>query len=137
MLHLLLVVAQLADSLPTVSLDQAIERAARLDPAYVSALGQVCAQLIASLDLHVIGEGKWHQFPPPGGVTGLFLLTESHLALHTYPEHGTATFNLYCCRTRREWDWDLYIKQALGARTITITKIERGDEMMRSAGGDA
>ncbi|HEX4629218.1 MAG TPA: TolC family protein, partial [Gemmatimonadales bacterium] len=40
---LLLVVAQLADSVPppTVSLEQAIARAARLDPAYVSALGQL------------------------------------------------------------------------------------------------
>ena len=41
MLAALLVVAHLADSLPTVSLAQAIERAARPDPAYVSALGQL------------------------------------------------------------------------------------------------
>ncbi|HKW41584.1 MAG TPA: TolC family protein [Gemmatimonadales bacterium] len=41
MLPVLLVVAQLADSVPTVSLEQAIARAARLDPAYVSALGQL------------------------------------------------------------------------------------------------
>ena len=79
----------------------------------VSALGQVCAQLIASLDLHVIGEGKWHQFPPPGGVTGLFLLTESHLALHTYPEHGIASFNLYCCRPRQPWPWTAWSALAL------------------------
>ena len=86
----------------------------------VSALGQVCAQLISSLDLHVIGEGKWHQFPPPGGVTGLFLLTESHLALHTYPEHGIASFNLYCCRPRQPWPWTTWLQEQLGAAQVTV-----------------
>ena len=40
----------------------------------------------------------WHKFGGEGGVTGLIMLTESHLACHTYPEYQTATFNLYCCR---------------------------------------
>ena len=42
MLGVLAIVVPLAiDTLPTVSLGEAIERAARLDPVYVSALGQV------------------------------------------------------------------------------------------------
>jgi len=35
------------------------------------------------------------------GVTGLLLLTESHLACDTFPERGFASFNLYCCRPLR------------------------------------
>jgi len=34
-------------------------------------------------------------------VTGLLLLTESHLACDTFPERGFASFNLYCCRPLR------------------------------------
>jgi S-adenosylmethionine decarboxylase len=92
------------------------------------ALRQACAQLIASLDLHVVGEGHWHQFPPPGGVTGLFLLTESHLTLHTYPECGSASFNLYCCRPRRPWPWEAWLREQLGAARVTVRRIPRGAE---------
>ena len=69
----------------------------------------------------------WHKFPGEGGVTGLVALTESHLACHTYPEDRTATFNLYCCRTRPEWSWERKLKETLAAGSVQITRIERGD----------
>ena len=53
--------------------------------ADVDFLRGLCGEMIAELELHVVGEAQWHKFPPPGGVTALYLLTESHLALHTYP----------------------------------------------------
>ncbi len=68
----------------------------------------------------------WHKFPGEGGVTGLVALTESHLSCHTYPEHDTATFNLYCCRSRPEWDWEANLKTELAAETVIVSKIERG-----------
>ncbi|MEJ7623491.1 MAG: adenosylmethionine decarboxylase [Pyrinomonadaceae bacterium] len=68
----------------------------------------------------------WHKFDGEGGVTGLIALTESHLACHTYPEYGTATFNLYCCRTRPEWAWKAHLSEQLGAGDVTVTRIERG-----------
>src|SRR4051794_8285557 len=82
-------------------------------------LRRVCERIIADLDLHVVGAGHWHQFPPPGGITGLFLLTESHLACHTYPEGGVATFNLYCCRPRPTWPWESQLRELLGAMAVT------------------
>jgi S-adenosylmethionine decarboxylase len=96
------------------------------------AVRRVCEQLIADLDLRVIGEGHWHQFPSPGGVTGLFLLTESHLACHTYPETGTATFNLYCCRTRPRWPWHAKLRALLGAARVTVRSTPRGGRRSRS-----
>jgi S-adenosylmethionine decarboxylase len=92
-------------------------------------------QIISDLGLKSVGS-MWHKFPGEGGVTGLIALTESHLACHTYPEHGTATFNLYCCRTRPEWDWESGLKEALNARSVTVTRIERGDELGITAGGE-
>jgi len=93
-------------------------------------------RIIAELGLKSVG-AVWHKFAGEGGVTGLVALTESHLACHTYPEHGTATFNLYCCRTRPEWDWEGELRNRLGARSVSVTKIERGTELSQTAGGDA
>src|SRR5262245_2623511 len=89
-------------------------------------LSTLCAEIIKELDLHVVGEALWHQFPPPGGVTGLFLLTESHLACHTYPESGTVTFNLYCCNARPEWPWRERLRASLGAQRVRVRFAQRG-----------
>ena len=89
-------------------------------------LQNLCQQLIEDLQLHVVGEALWHQFPAPGGATGLFLLTESHLACHTYPEIGVATINLYCCKTRPEWNWQAQITERLGATTVRVQFVNRG-----------
>lgn len=94
------------------------------DPQVLQGL---CAEIIAELGLHVVGHGHWHRFPAPGGVTALFLLTESHLSLHTYPEHGVATFNLYCCRPRRRWAWEERLAQRLGATHVSVRQVDRGE----------
>ena len=101
-----------------------------------SILRSLFESIIADLGLRSI-DAIWHKFDGEGGVTGLVALTESHLACHTYPEYGTATFNLYCCRTRPEWNWEDELKEALGAKAVSIEKIERGDEITQTAGGDA
>ena len=90
-------------------------------------LRAVFSRIISDLGLKTIKEPLWHKFGGEGGVTGLLMLTESHLACHTYPEHRIATFNLYCCRTRSEWNWDANLKEILGAMKVNITKIERGN----------
>ena len=89
-------------------------------------LRDLSLEILAGLDLHVVGEGQWHKFPSPGGVTALFLLTESHLSLHTYPECGVATFNLYCCRERRRWPWEERLKEVLRAKETFVRKVVRG-----------
>jgi S-adenosylmethionine decarboxylase len=101
-------------------------------------------RIVGDLGLKAINS-VWHKFPGEGGVTGLVALTESHLACHTYPEHRVATFNLYCCRSRPEWDWQANLMDALEAKSVTVTKIERGESNPKSqirnlklvAGGDA
>ena len=93
----------------------------------VETLRDVFARIISDLQLKTIGEGTWHKFEGEGGVTGLVMLTESHLACHTYPEHRTATFNLYCCRERPEWDWTENLKKLLGAKEVRIEMVVRGE----------
>jgi S-adenosylmethionine decarboxylase len=88
-------------------------------------LREVFARAIQELGLRVVGEQMWHKFPGEGGVTGLAMLTESHLACHTYPELNTATFNLYCCRERVAWPWDERLREMLGARGVNVRSVER------------
>ena len=88
----------------------------------------VCEEVIADLDLRVVGHAMWHQFPQAGGVTGLYLLTESHLACHTFPESGIATFNLYCCNARPPFDWEQRLREVLGASRVWVRIAARGSE---------
>jgi len=82
-------------------------------------------RIVAELDLRPVGEMLLHKFPEPGGVTALVLLSESHLACHTYPEYGVATFNLYCCRTRPLWPWAERLAEMLSAGRVTVRMMER------------
>jgi S-adenosylmethionine decarboxylase len=86
----------------------------------------VCEQVLRDLKLRTVGDGLLHQFPPPSGITAMYLLTESHLACHTYPEHGIATFSLCCCRPRPRWDWEGHLRDLLGAERVTVRCVERG-----------
>ncbi len=96
-------------------------------------LCKVFARIIADLGLKTINEGTWHQFAGEKGITGLVALTESHLACHTYPEYQIATFNLYCCKSRPEWNWSKNLKELLGAKIVNIQKIERGSLKVQSS----
>ena len=101
----------------------------------VEKLRAVFAAVVSDLRLKTIGDGSWHKFGGEGGgVTGLVMLTESHLACHTYPEHKFATFNLYCCRERPEWNWTEKLAEMLGAGRVMTKVIERGGAAAATAG---
>jgi S-adenosylmethionine decarboxylase len=98
------------------------------DPARLrsrEALVCLFASIIRDLGLHPIA-GAWHTFPEPGGgITGVLLLAESHLTIHTFPERGAAAINLYCCRRRPAWDWERQLAAALGATAVGVRESAR------------
>jgi S-adenosylmethionine decarboxylase len=81
--------------------------------------------LIRALDLHSLGKSNWHQFPGTGGITGVTLLTESHLACHTFPEYGSLCLNIFCCRPRPGADFDGLLKKEFGAASVVVRQVER------------
>jgi S-adenosylmethionine decarboxylase len=93
--------------------------------ANIDRLKLIFKRIIHDLELHVLGDISWHQFPEPGGVTGIALLSESHLTCHTYPEFGAASFNLYCCRNRTTWPWETVLREMLGATEVNVRVFER------------
>ena len=63
-------------------------------------LRELCLAAVRDAGLLPVGE-CFHGFPPengePRGVTGVVLLAESHLAVHTWPEIASVTLDVYVC----------------------------------------
>ena len=76
-------------------------------------------RIVAAMGLHVVSSAV-HVFGGAGGITALYLLAESHLTIHTFPETGTATLNAYCCRPRRRRAGSALLGELLGAREVTV-----------------
>ena len=91
----------------------------------VSALQPLFACFVQDLALHPVGEAQWHRFPGPGGVTGMLMLAESHLTIHTFPEHASACLNLFCCTPRAEWAWGKRLHTLLGATDVRVRHVRR------------
>jgi S-adenosylmethionine decarboxylase len=62
-----------------------------------------------------------------GGVSGFVLLAESHLSIHTWPEHGYAAIDIYTCgrHTVPERACN-YLAEHLGATQVRTIRIDRG-----------
>jgi S-adenosylmethionine decarboxylase len=60
------------------------------------ALRKLCLDAVSDAALQPVDE-LFHTFPAPGGVTGVVLLAESHLAVHTWPELNAVTLDVYVC----------------------------------------
>lgn len=99
-------------------------------------LAELCRHHTTEVGLTLVDE-KWFPFPPfngqPGGVTGMLLLAESHLAIHTWPERNAVTLDVYVCNftgdnsTKAEALLREIVARFDPART-EIHRLERGAE---------
>jgi S-adenosylmethionine decarboxylase proenzyme len=68
----------------------------------------------------------FHRFSPQG-VTGVVIIAESHLAIHTWPEFRYASVDLFTCGTRvNPWIGFEYLKEKLQSGKWTSKEIIRG-----------
>src|SRR5690348_2941834 len=78
--------------------DCATDRACMTD---LDALRALCRDAVQAAGLEGVRD-VFHRFTPtssdaPSGITGVVLLAESHVAVHTWPELGAATIDVYVC----------------------------------------
>jgi S-adenosylmethionine decarboxylase len=73
----------------------------------------------------VLGD-SFHRFSPQG-VSGVVIIAESHLSIHTWPEHGYAAVDVFTCGTsvRPEKAAEVLIEK-LGSRNHSLVEIPRG-----------
>lgn len=98
------------------------------EPARLADAGALAAlfdRIVRELELRPVAPAQWHVFPAPGGITGVCLLAESHLSVHTFPEHGSLCLDLFCCRPRPEWDFAVALTESFGATTVSVRRMAR------------
>jgi len=72
-----------------------------------------------------VREVAFHKFAPQG-VSGVVIISESHLTIHSFPEHGYASIDVYTCGDLDPTIAAKYIADALGSQTREMTEIPRG-----------
>lgn len=73
-----------------------------------------------------IREVAFHKFSPQG-VSGVVVISESHLAIHTWPELGYAAVDVFTCgETVDPWVSCNYLKEHFAAERLSAQEITRG-----------
>lgn len=72
-----------------------------------------------------IREVAFHKFAPQG-VSGVVIISESHLTIHSFPEHGYASVDVYTCGDLDPTIAADYIAQALDSKQSEVTEVPRG-----------
>jgi len=73
-----------------------------------------------------IREVVFHKFSPQG-VSGVVVISESHLAVHTWPELGYAAVDAFTCGERvNPWDMCNYLSKMLKASHMKASEVKRG-----------
>ena len=86
--------------------------------ALIDAAAAACATLL---------EIRLHAFGPGHGVTGVALLAESHISIHTWPEHGYAAVDIFLCAPTHDLEEALKVlRTGLRADRVEQQVIARG-----------
>lgn len=73
-----------------------------------------------------VREYVFHKFSPQG-VSGVVVISESHLAIHTWPELGYAAVDVFTCGERvNPWDACNFLVEKFNAQHMTATEVKRG-----------
>jgi spermidine synthase len=99
-----------------------------------------CTELVHSAGLHVVG-ARFHQFEG-GGFTGVVLLSESHVAVHTWPDQGGVTLDVYVAdaepgnvaRARRLFD---SLTEHFAPAETARCAIDRGEHLLMESLNDS
>ncbi|MFV8820020.1 adenosylmethionine decarboxylase [Haliea sp. E17] len=89
----------------------------RMESALVECVKEAGATL---LHIHL------HHFTPNGGISGVAVLAESHISVHTWPERNYAAFDVFMCGDSRPEEAIGVLKRAFYPKRMNITEELRG-----------
>lgn len=70
--------------------------------------------------------GHFHHFSPNGGVSGVLVLAESHISIHTWPERDYAAIDIFMCGACNPYDAIPAIRAALRPDRVQLAEHKRG-----------
>lgn len=79
---------------------------------------EACGATLLSMDLHV--------FSPNGGVSGVAVLQESHLSIHTWPEYEYAALDIFVCGTIDPYPGIEVLKNGFKPGNFQLMEVKRG-----------
>ncbi len=89
----------------------------RIEAALLDAVAAANATLL-HIHLHVFESG--------GGISGVAVLAESHISVHTWPEHGYAAFDIFMCGNTEPRKALSALKNALNPKRVVLAEHKRG-----------
>lgn len=92
-------------------------------PLFMEELGNVITEAGATILNH-----SHHIFDVPGAFTCLFLLSESHVSIHTWPELEFAAVDVFTCGSANTFSILLGVQKLLGSKDIEVLRVHRRQE---------
>lgn len=83
-----------------------------------------CIEVSGATLLHI----HLHHFTPNGGVSGVAVLSESHISIHSWPEYGYAALDIFMCGHAKPHLAIEVIRQAFEPEEMIVKELLRGQE---------
>lgn len=88
-----------------------------------------CVDVCGATLLHI----HTHKFSPQG-VSGVAVLAESHISVHTWPEIGYGAFDVFMCGESQPWKAVEVLRRTFSAGEVRVKELLRGDGLVAAAG---
>lgn len=92
------------------------------DPAQIDDVLREAATATGATILH----GHFHHFQPNGGVSGVLVLAESHVSIHTWPEKAYAALDIFVCGDCDPYKALPVLKRGFLAERVQLAEHRRG-----------
>lgn len=97
------------------------------DPHVMNDVSSIERDMVGAAQLAgaTVINSTFHHFSPYG-VSGVVVIQESHLAIHTWPEYGYAAVDLFTCGEMDAWISFDHLKKCFGAKSYSAIEMKRG-----------
>jgi len=107
--------------------------AERLDDiVHIEAALRRCVEEAGATLLHI----NLHHFEPNGGMSGVAVLAESHISIHTWPEHGYAAVDVFMCGHAEPEKCVPVLRQAFAPKQTAVAELLRGKAVAANVSDD-